>query len=365
MAEYYGIHYDSVIEHHGVRGQKWGMRRYQNPDGTLTPLGRKKLGRIERKVSKLGNNVNQSKSRYMQLAKKKKNGTATEKELKEYEALSSSLKKASSKFKKMSSKLESKKKNLEKNQPKEKPIDEVIRTGSKEDILRRSGELTVAELNEAFQRLDVKARIDRLDTSKVGAGEKFAKRLAKVAGTVASVYDSVEKVTKVTNALGLTDIKFGQKKNDAAAKFVNTASAKDLWAKRASLTPEQKAAAVKRMNTEAQIKKMADKQKAAEEAAKKAAEEAQAKKEKEKADAKAKKEKEKADAKAKKEKEKADAKAKEEQELRNKEAEEAAKRREAWNAYHESVVDEHVQNLYDEYGSQPYSGLPYHKKKKK
>ena len=343
MAEYYGIHYDSVIEHHGVRGQKWGMRRYQNPDGTLTPLGRKKLGRIERKVSKLGNNVNQSKSRYMQLAKKKKNGTATEKELKEYEALSSSLKKASSKFKKMSSKLESKKKNLEKNQPKEKPIDEVIRTGSKEDILRRSGELTVAELNEAFQRLDVKARIDRLDTSKVGAGEKFAKRLAKVAGTVASVYDSVEKVTKVTNALGLTDIKFGQKKNDAAAKFVNTASAKDLWAKRASLTPEQKAAAVKRMNTEAQIKKMADKQKAAEEAAKKAAEEAQAKKEKEKADA----------------------KAKEEQELRNKEAEEAAKRREAWNAYHESVVDEHVQNLYDEYGSQPYSGLPYHKKKKK
>ena len=354
MTEYYGIHYDSVIEHHGVRGQKWGMRRYQNPDGTLTPLGRKKLGRIERKVSKLGNNVNQSKSRYMQLAKKKKNGTATEKELKEYEALSSSLKKASSKFKKMSSKLESKKKNLEKNQPKEKPIDEVIRTGSKEDILRRSGELTVAELNEAFQRLDVKARIDRLDTSKVGAGEKFAKRLAKVAGTVASVYDSVEKVTKVTNALGLTDIKFGQKKNDAAAKFVNTASAKDLWAKRASLTPEQKAAAVQRMNTEAQIKKMADKQKAAEEAAKKAAEEAQAKKEKEKADAK-----------AKKEKEKADAKAKEEQELRNKEAEEAAKRREAWNAYHKSVVDEHVQNLYDKYGSQPYSGLPYHKKKKK
>ena len=343
MAEYYGIHYDSVIEHHGVRGQKWGMRRYQNPDGTLTTLGRKKLGRIERKVSKLGNNVNQSKSRYMQLAKKKKNGTATEKELKEYEALSSSLKKASSKFKKMSSKLESKKKNLEKNQPKEKPIDEVIRTGSKEDILRRSGELTVAELNEAFQRLDVKARIDRLDTSKVGAGEKFAKRLAKVAGTVASVYDSVEKVTKVTNALGLTDIKFGQKKIDAAAKFVNTASAKDLWAKRASLTPEQKAAAVKRMNTEAQIKKMADKQKAAEEAAKKAAEEAQAKKEKEKADA----------------------KAKEEQEQINKEAEEAAKRREAWNAYHESVVDEHVQNLYDEYGSQPYSGLPYHKKKKK
>lgn len=41
MAEYYGIHYDSVIEHHGIKGQKWGVRHYQNPDGTLTELGKK------------------------------------------------------------------------------------------------------------------------------------------------------------------------------------------------------------------------------------------------------------------------------------------------------------------------------------
>lgn len=30
------------IAHHGIKGMKWGVRRYQNPDGSLTPEGRKR-----------------------------------------------------------------------------------------------------------------------------------------------------------------------------------------------------------------------------------------------------------------------------------------------------------------------------------
>lgn len=44
--EYYGIHYDSVIEHHGIKGQKWGVRRYQNPDGTLTEQGKRRINEV-------------------------------------------------------------------------------------------------------------------------------------------------------------------------------------------------------------------------------------------------------------------------------------------------------------------------------
>lgn len=33
--------------HHGVKGQKWGVRRYMNEDGTLTAAGKKRYGSAE------------------------------------------------------------------------------------------------------------------------------------------------------------------------------------------------------------------------------------------------------------------------------------------------------------------------------
>lgn len=42
--EYRAIMTENALEHHGILGQKWGVRRYQNEDGSLTPEGRKRYG---------------------------------------------------------------------------------------------------------------------------------------------------------------------------------------------------------------------------------------------------------------------------------------------------------------------------------
>ena len=47
----------NYLSHHGILGQKWGVRRYQNSDGTLTSAGKKRYDRdVQENLSKKKDN---------------------------------------------------------------------------------------------------------------------------------------------------------------------------------------------------------------------------------------------------------------------------------------------------------------------
>ena len=47
-AQYYigASFYGDELQHYGILGQKWGVRRYQYEDGSLTPEGKERYGQL-------------------------------------------------------------------------------------------------------------------------------------------------------------------------------------------------------------------------------------------------------------------------------------------------------------------------------
>ena len=70
--------YNNEIQHHGVKGQKWGVRRYQKEDGTLTRAGRERYNAKDydsmEESKKIQYHKDQFKQKRNDYAKKASNG---------------------------------------------------------------------------------------------------------------------------------------------------------------------------------------------------------------------------------------------------------------------------------------------------
>lgn len=140
------------LYHHGVKGQKWGVRRYQKKDGSLTPLGKMKY--------------------------------RTDKDFKRSYDRNEALKKA------RQAKAEKRQHEAEREQ--------VIRSGSASELLKYKGELSPQEMNAAWQRIQWENGMKQIADKEVFAGKSKAD---KVVDTIGDLTDKSQKIIKAYNTV--------------------------------------------------------------------------------------------------------------------------------------------------------------------
>ena len=128
---------ENELMHWGIKGMKWGVRRYQNKDGSLTPAGRK---RYDKEMAKLKEEEKIAKNKLKTQAKLNK----LDEKRKEVEALKSG-----------------------------KPIAKKNQQPSKPSVKDMSDE----ELRQTVNRLLMEQQYAKLNPQQVSAGQKFVKKV--------------------------------------------------------------------------------------------------------------------------------------------------------------------------------------------
>jgi len=172
------------LYHSGIKGMKWGIRRYQNPDGSLTPAGRKRYMKNPKWRAK-----------YLEYQKQK---------IRQSEANKAAAKAKS-------------KENL-------------LKSSNANELYARRNELTTEEIMDRVRRLQAEDNLSRFVKKEPTKMEKAKAMLDKTLGMGQSVYDFTQKpagkmaINTAKKYLGISD---ESKRVDYAREIRNMAGLSD------------------------------------------------------------------------------------------------------------------------------------------
>lgn len=173
--------YPPVLCHYGILGQKWGVRRFQYADGTLTPAGRKRY-----RVTETGDLVRKTKE------ERKADAKAARKEAAD---------------KKRQNRIE------REHETEEKKKERIAKSRDPKKIYDNKDLFDYKELSDLYNIMNVERNIKGLIPKRVSKGEKYIKSMEMLKKGIGNTADAISNTTKMY---------------DAVAKVINSFADADL-----------------------------------------------------------------------------------------------------------------------------------------
>ena len=196
MANYIYTNDDLVnadeLHHHGIIGMKWGVRRYQRKNGTLTAAGKKRYDKELEKAKKE--------------AQVLRNRQATANKFKKLEE--------------MQAKNKAKKDALDGKGETESITKKNSKSSSNEPHKKTIREMSNDEIRAKIERIELENRLKSLTPEKISAGKKFVNAVGDVAKDAAKTVLADTGKAAVNKWLGLDDSDFKKlEKKSKTAEF--------------------------------------------------------------------------------------------------------------------------------------------------
>ena len=175
----------SYLYHHGIKGMKWGVRRYQNKDGSLTDAGKRRLGSISDNNKRVNFDENSGRIDSGKSNLGKARSAIHEEVASDYRNVSQASRSASEAAGKMS----------------KLSRDSASRKQQKEMEKMDVSHMSDAELRQRINRMNLERQYKQMATEDVARGRQRTSDILSTAGDVAAIGASAATIAATIYAL--------------------------------------------------------------------------------------------------------------------------------------------------------------------